>query len=322
MRNCEITEGRTGFCGTRKNVDGELYTLVYGDISALESRNIEIKPFYHFYPGSTALTFSTWSCNFRCPWCQNHHLSRAVPNPERTEYTPPEKIVKKAIDVGDDGLCASFQEPTLLFEYLLDLFPIAKEKGLYTSCVSNGYMSHEALKLLRESGLDALKIDVKGNEDVYRECCGGVDVTAVWNNVRYAIELGIHVEIVNLVVTGVNDTEDAILWLIENHLKSAGADIPLHFTRYFPAYEYRAAPTTMERLRWAYRKANGMGVTYPYVGNVYADEYNHTYCPECGEPVVKRKGHKVVKVRLTSDNKCMKCGNRISITGNAKESIC
>ncbi|MDP2765897.1 MAG: radical SAM protein [Candidatus Methanoperedens sp.] len=160
-RCCHIPEGKRGFCKTRANIDGKLYTLVYGDINALESRPIEIKPFFHFYPGSSALTFSTWSCNFTCPWCQNFHLSKKSPEPEDANFIAPEAIVKMAVENKDDGLCGSFTEPTLLFEYCLDAFPLARKKGLYNCFVSNGYMTLETLRMLKEAGMDAIKIDMK-----------------------------------------------------------------------------------------------------------------------------------------------------------------
>lgn len=132
-RRCLISEAKKGFCNTRMNIDGKLYTLVYGDINALESRHIEIKPFFHFYPGSSALTFSTWSCNFTCPWCQNFHLSRKRPDPGNPNFIAPEAIVKMAVDNKDDGLCGSFTEPTLLFEYCLDTFPLLRRSSFTTA---------------------------------------------------------------------------------------------------------------------------------------------------------------------------------------------
>ncbi|MDH5376512.1 MAG: AmmeMemoRadiSam system radical SAM enzyme, partial [Candidatus Bathyarchaeota archaeon] len=129
-RRCEILQDSKGLCKTRINIDGKLYTLVYGDTSAIESRPIEIKPFFHYWPGSTALTFSTWSCNLNCVWCQNFHLSKAEPQPAKAIYYPPEKVAELAIYNGDAGLCASFQEPTLLSEWTIPLFRSGKAKGI------------------------------------------------------------------------------------------------------------------------------------------------------------------------------------------------
>ena len=314
-RRCIISPNEKGCCKTRMNIDGRLYTLVYGDLSALESRPIEIKPFFHYWPGSTALTFSTWSCNFGCVWCQNFHLSTVEPNPASASYSSPQKIVELALKFGDEGLCASFQEPTLLTEWAIDLFKIGRAKGLYCCYVSNGYMTIEALKLLKEAGLDALKIDLKGDAETYRRYCGGTDVEKVWRNARQAKNMGIHVEIVNLVVTGVNDSQECLEWIIERHLKEVGPETPLHFTRYFPAYKFSNPPTKIETLEKAYEMAKKMGVLYPYVGNVAGHKYESTYCPNCGAVLIKRFGWQIIDYSITEDKKCPKCGFEIPITG-------
>jgi len=314
-RRCLISSGLKGFCKTRINLNGKLYTVVYGDLSALESRPIEIKPFFHYWPGSTALTFSTWSCNFDCIWCQNHHLSKTEPNPAKSSFYSPEKIVEAAIRGEDNGLCVSFQEPTMLTEWVLPVFRMAREKGLYRCYVSNGYMTLEALKLLKEVGMDGLKIDLKGDAEIYRKYCGGADVEKVWRNAREAKKLGFHVEIVNLVVTDVNDDEDCLRWVIEKHLEAVGPKTPLHFTRYYPAYKFHNAPTRIETLEKAYEMAKKAGVLYPYLGNVQGHGYEDTYCPNCGERLIHRFGYRTIRYRITDDKKCAKCGQLIPITG-------
>ncbi len=315
-RRCEIAEGQTGFCKTRRNFGGRLYTLVYGDISTVESRPIEIKPFFHYWPGSTALTFSTWSCNFSCVWCQNFHLSKTAPEPAKAAYYPPEKVVRLALKSGDAGLCASFQEPTLLTDWAVDAFSIGKRMGIKYCCyVSNGYMTLEALKALHEAGLDGLKMDVKGNCATYRQYCGGADVEKVWRNAKEAKRMGIHVEIVNLVVTGVNDDENTLKWVIKKHLENVGPETPLHFTRYFPAYKFHNPPTKIETLEKAYEMAKKAGVLYPYIGNVAGHKYENTYCPNCGEVLIKRYGYSVLKYAVADDKKCPRCRTEIPVTG-------
>lgn len=297
-------------------MDGALLTLVYGDLSALESRPIEIKPFFHFWPGSTALTFSTWSCNFDCAWCQNHHLSRTEPNPRKeTHFFPPDQIVNLALNQEDAGLCASFQEPTLLTEWALPVFSLGRKKGLYSCYVSNGYMTLEALKLLKEAGMTGLKVDLKGDRETYQNYCGGADPEKVWRNVHQAKKMGFHVEVVNLVVTGVNDDEECLRWIIKKHLKEAGPETPLHFTRYNPAYRFQNPVTSAETLEKAYIVAKKEGVLYPYLGNLQGHKYENTYCPKCGDTVIQRLDQTITQYRLTEGNKCPKCGQRIHITG-------
>ena len=314
-RRCTIEPNQVGTCKTRQNIEGKLYTLVYGDLSAVESRPIEIKPFFHYWPGSSALTFSTWSCNFDCPWCQNHDLSKSGPRPERSESTPPATIVHRALDSGDEGLCASFQEPTLLTDWAADAFSLSKTQGLYCCYVSNGYMTLEALDLLRRSGLDGLKIDVKGDESAYQGFCGSVDANIPWRNAQAAKKMGMHVEIVNLIVPGVNDSDSAVAFVIENHLKYLGSETPIHFTRYVPAYKFRAPATSVERLERIRESASKAGVKYAYVGNVPEHRYENTICPECGECVITRQGYTIASYKLTRGHRCPKCSTTVPITG-------
>jgi pyruvate formate lyase activating enzyme len=279
----------------------------------LESRPIEIKPFFHYFPGTKALTFSTFGCNFHCPWCQNFHISRGEPEPRKGNFVPPQKMVDLTLEYRDSGLCVSFQEPTLLFEYSLEVFPLAKEKGLYNCFVSNGYQTESALKMLADVGLTGLKIDLKGDKEVYKDQCKDVDVEKIWENAKKAKKLGIHVEIVNLVITDVNDDEECLEYVINNHIKYLGEEVPLHFTRYHPAYKFHNPATKIEILEKAYKMAKKKGIQYPYLGNVLGHEYENTYCPNCEGLLIKRYGHRVVKNQINEDYRCGKCGIEIPI---------
>lgn len=314
-RICTITLGEKGFCKTRMNIGGKLYTLVYGDLSAVESRPIEIKPFFHYWPGSTALTFSTWSCNLNCPWCQNFQLSKTSPDPAKARYFSPEQVLEMALRTRDAGVCASFQEPTLLTDWNLYLFKLASARGLYCCYVSNGYMTLDMLRLLREAGMDGLKIDIKGDAETYAKYCGGADVEVVWRNIREARKMGFHVEVVNLIIPNVNDDEACLEQIIERHLKEAGTDTPIHFTRYFPAYKFQKPPTPIKTLEKAYKKARKAGIHFPYLGNVPGHPYENTYCPNCGEKLIQRHGYTITQYRITQDKKCPKCRTEIPLRG-------
>ncbi|MCX8191233.1 MAG: radical SAM protein, partial [Nitrososphaerales archaeon] len=229
-RFCEIAPNQLGFCKTRKNIDGKLYTLEYGDISSISANPIEKKPFFHFWPGSYALTIGSWSCNFTCPWCQNYGISKYPPNLNRSNYLSPKGFVRAVREEGCQGTSISFNEPTLLLEYSLDVFTIAREEGFYNTFVTNGYMSLEALRLLKEYGLDAMNIDIKGDEEAVKKYCG-VDVNRVWRNCVEAVKLGIWIEITTLIIPGVNDDEECLRSIANRIRRDLGENTPWHVTQ-------------------------------------------------------------------------------------------
>ena len=312
-QRCLIPDGEFGLCATRVNLSGELYTTVYGDILACESRPVEIKPFFHFHPGKTMMTFCGPSCNLRCQWCQNHSLSRAMPKPPGVRRVDPSEIIDAARAAGDIGLCASFTEPTLLFEFCLELFRESREIGMVNTFVSNGYMRPEALNMLARSGLNAINIDIKGSDGVYREQCrAGLGDRPVWENVRFALALGLHVEVVHLVVSGLNDSEGAFHEICSKHLEFAGPEVPLHITSYRPAYRYRQPPTSIDFLERAYHAAREAGILFPYLGNVPGHAFENTYCPDCGKLLLARSGFRLEQ-DLTEGYRCGSCGFRLPV---------
>ncbi|MGQ9543249.1 MAG: AmmeMemoRadiSam system radical SAM enzyme [Candidatus Bathyarchaeia archaeon] len=314
-RRCLIPPGEVGFCRTRMNIEGQIYTLVYGDISSISINPIEKKPLFHFWPGSKALTIGSWGCNFPCLWCQNYEVSKTPPNPLTARYTSPQDLLKANLKTGFQGTSISFNEPTLMLEYALDLFPLAKKLGLYNTYVSNGYMTSLALHRLRDTGLDALKFDVKGGVDSVRKYCNA-DVQVVWRNVKASRDLGIHVEVVVLLIPGVNDSTETISEVVKEHLEYAGPKVPLHFTRFYPNYRMLDVEATpVKTLEKAHSIARREGVNYVYLGNCPGHRYENTYCAKCGELLIRRHIFDIVEYRLGVNNTCPACGQDIPITG-------
>jgi pyruvate formate lyase activating enzyme len=319
-RRCEIPLDGLGFCKTRINIDGKLYSLEYGNISSISANPIEKKPFFHFYPASKALTIGSYSCNFSCPWCQNWSISKHSPELKGNNYVSPETFVKMVKERGCQGISVSFNEPTLLFEYSLDVFDLTKTKkeGYYNTYVTNGYMSSEALKLLVKHGLDAMNVDVKGDEEAVRKYCGA-DVDKVWRNIKEAKKMGIHLEVTTLVIPGVNADEECLRGIASRIRNEIGENTPWHITQYYPAYKslqmglYKGR-TPVEMLERAWEIGKEEGLNYVYLGNVPGHPYENTYCPGCGELLIRRYGFDVVNYRITSGNKCPKCNKFIPIT--------
>ncbi|MEM2934991.1 MAG: AmmeMemoRadiSam system radical SAM enzyme [Candidatus Thermoplasmatota archaeon] len=308
-RHCIIDENSFGFCKTRKNIDGKIYTLKYGEISSISVNPIEKKPLFHFWPGSFALTAGSFGCNFTCDWCQNYEISK---NPTaKGEYISPEDFVKIVKEKNCQGTSISFNEPTLMLEYAIDVFSLASKEGYYNTFVTNGYMGKEALKALAENGLDAMNIDIKGDEKVVKEYCNA-NVEIVWRNAEIAIEQGIWIELTTLVITGLNDREE-ILRGIAKRIYNLGENIPWHITRYFPSYKFSAPPTDLATLEKAYKIGKEEGLNYVYIGNVPFHPYENTYCPSCNELLIKRSLYDI-KCKI-ENNRCPKCGEKIPIIG-------
>ncbi len=312
-RRCVISPGKLGFCKTRQNQDGELHTLQYGLSSGISANPMEKKPFYHFWPGSYALTVGSWSCNSSCPWCQNFHTSKFPPDPTKSEYITPEKFVELMKKYRCQSTSISFNEPTLSLEWSIDLFKLARAQGFSNTFVTNGYMTLETLRILHDAGLDALCIDVKGDVEAVRKYCG-LDVQVVWRNVRESKKLGMHVEVVNLVIPGVNDREEQLRKLAKRHLREADRETPLHFTAYYPAYKFDAPPTPVSTLERAHDVAVSEGLEFVYIGNVPGHQYENTYCPGCGELLIKRFGLELLETNFKGNN-CPSCGHEIPLVG-------
>ncbi|MCX8184938.1 MAG: radical SAM protein [Sulfolobales archaeon] len=315
-KTCLILPGRRGSCGNYYNIDGRLTHLGYGKLSAIESRPIEIKPLFHYWPNSTALTYSTWGCNFYCPWCQNYHLSFTHPSGSES-IVAPERLVEIAIRRGDEGLSASFNEPTVNFDYVVDASEIARKRGLYSMVVTNNYFTERALRLLVESGVDGFSADIKGCPSM-KKALVGVDHFKVFQNAKLALDLGAHVEMVYLVVTNTNDFEECYEWIIDNHLKYLESSTPLHVNRYYPIHRWREPQTPLEELLKIREEAVRAGVEFVYIGNTDVAEFESTKCPSCGKMLIERSSYRVTYFNLDkAGNKyrCSRCGREIPLRG-------
>lgn len=296
-RRCLLVEGGKGWCRTRTNYEGKLYTLIYGAVSSLSANPIEKKPLYHFYPGSRALTAGSWSCNFGCPWCQNWDISKTAP-PPHSQIMSPEDFIRETLRQGCQGTSISFNEPTLSLEWSLDVFGLAREKGLYNTFVTNGYMTEEALALLAEAGLNAMNVDIKGEAPTIRKHCKGIEVEQVWARCQQALELDLHLEITTLVIPSVNDGDECLSNIASRIATELGVEVPWHVSGYFPAYHFTAPPTSINTLERACDIGRGAGLQYVYIGNMPGHPGDNTHCPNCGEAIILRQGFSVLEYHL------------------------
>lgn len=314
--NCRIKHEKFGYCGVRLNRAGELFTTIYGVVSSKAVDPIEKKPLFHFYPGSSVYSLGTLGCNMRCKHCQNWEIAHARVESYfyPVEYLPPEEAVSEALEAGSKGIALTYNEPTIWIEYAFDLFKLAKEKGLYTAFVTNGFINPEPLKEISEY-LDAYRVDIKGfREESYMQIAGLKRYKAVYEACYLAYhDLKLHVELVTNIIPGVNDSEEdlrSIARWIKNEL---GPEVPWHVTRFYPYLGFsRKYPTPIETLHLAYRIGYEEGLYFVYTGNVPGDPGENTYCPECRRTVIKREGFYVVE-KHTENGHCAYCGFDLNI---------
>lgn len=310
---CVIAEGKHGRCLTRENRGGKLYTLIYNVVSSVAVDPIEKKPLYHFLPGTLSYSLGTVGCNFRCMHCQNYTISQIRLDEARTIEIPPEDAVNRAVFEGCRNIAFTYNEPAIWFEYTYDTARLARDAGIATVYVTNGYISEEALRTIAPY-LDAFRVDIKSfRDDFYRKVCGA-RLEPVLRSARLARELGMHVEVVNLVIPTMNDSPEELRELVRWVRDNLGAHTPMHFTRFYPYYKLGTLPTTpLGTLETAYGIAREEGMKYVYVGNVPGGEHDDTHCPVCGELLIKRYGFEVLHLGITSGGKCPACGAVVDV---------
>jgi pyruvate formate lyase activating enzyme len=307
---CRIKPEKRGICGVRKNDGGTLNTLVYGKLIAMHVDPIEKKPLYHFIPGHLSYSIATAGCNFRCLHCQNADISQ-IPAGEGVipgQFVEPERVVAEALAAGCLSIAYTYTEPTIFFEYALDVSRLAVEKGLRNVFVSNGYMTEEAARTI-EPYLDAINVDLKGDDEFYKKVCGA-RVEPVKRTIELLWSLGIWVEVTTLLIPGYNDSDEKLRDIAE-FLSGICPDIPWHVTAFYPTFKLRdAPPTAAKTIRRAAEIGRGAGLHFVYGGNIPGEDENTT-CPRCGEALVERLGFRVARNGVV-DGRCPSCGEEVA----------
>lgn len=287
---CTLKDGQIGFCKARKNIDGKLYSMVYGKASSIHVDPIEKKPLYHFLPGSGVYSLSTTGCNLQCKFCQNWQISQVFPWDLESKPMTPAEIVEAALKSGSKSIAYTYNEPTISAEYMIDIATLARKKGLKNVVVSAGYINPEPLKDILKV-VDAYKIDLKGFDEKFYHELTSAELAPVLEALKIIKQSGVHLEIVNLMITGENDTDEEMrkmcLWIKEN----LGTDVPVHFTRFHPDYKLvNKPPTPPETVKRARQIALEVGLKYVYTGNMDDPEGSTTYDPKTHEVLIERQG--------------------------------
>ena len=310
FRCCTIPDGGRGFCTTRENRGGTLYTLVFDRPCSLQVDPVEKEPLFHFLPGTSIFCLSTSSCNYRCRFCQNWHISFRRPEEVSSYDLNAGDIVRLAKENGCPTISHTYAEPTVHYEYLLAVARKAHEEELHFIFHTNlGFMPEPLKEILPHC--DALCVDLKGfDEDYYERMCNG-SLDRVLENLLILKRSGVHFELVNLVLPTQNDDPREVgrmcRWIKDN----LGADTPLHFSRFFPTHQFRELPPTPPAtLESCYDIAREEGLNFLTIGNMPGHRANSTFCPDCGERLIHRR-HFAVREKKLKEGRCPKCNREI-----------
>ena len=310
FRRCIVPEDGRGFCRNKVNIGGRYYTLVYGRPSALQIDPIEKEPSYHMWPGATIFCTGTASCNNRCKFCQNWHLSqRSFEEIDHVALTP-QQTVELAQKEDCDAVSFTYNEPTVFYEHMFDVAKAAKEAGLGALFHTNGGMNEEPLAALL-AYMDAVTVDLKAFTPEFYQEVSSSELEPVLRTLQQIHRSGAHLEIVNLVIPTLNDDMDDVRRMCQWIRDMLSAEVPVHFNRFSPQYKLTSLPATpITTLESAARIADEEGLQYVYIGNSPGHRRNSTFCPACGEMIIGRV-HFTVGSLDVEEGKCRFCGHGV-----------
>jgi pyruvate formate lyase activating enzyme len=309
--NCLITEGKTGNCKVRRNVNGKLIAETWGYLSAVHLDPIEKKPLYHFFPGRQILSLGSVGCNMHCRCCQNWQISQVpVPGDGVSDFTGPNVVVRKVLSVsGNIGVAYTYNEPTVWYEYMLETARLVRQAGLKNVMVSNGYINAGPLQELLEY-IDAFNIDLKGFTDKFYREYTGARLEPALQTLQQIKKANRHLEITNLVIPTQNDDIAVFRKMISWIATELGTDTVLHLSRYHPAFRSGEASTSAATLENFCHIAHEK-LHFVYAGNIHLEAFHDTYCPVCGNLLVSRTGYDVTVQSLTPGGACKRCGKNV-----------
>ena len=308
-RACKLQAGQRGFCFVRQASAEGIELTSYGRASGFCVDPIEKKPLYHFYPGTSVLSFGTAGCNLGCRFCQNWDISKARELDRLTPMTAPRAVVQAAREAGCKSVAFTYNDPVIFAEYAVDCAFAAREAGVKSVAVTAGYIGEQARERFFRP-MDAANVDLKAfSEDFYRRICFA-ELAPVLDTLRWLKqESRLWLEVTTLLIPGHNDTEAEIARLAEWFVEQLGPETPLHFSAFHPDFKLmNLPPTPPETLLRARRQAKAAGLRHVYTGNIQDAEGQASYCSACAQRVITRTGYRVDAFRLDESACCVGCG--------------
>jgi len=309
-KSCNIESGQRGDCKIRINRDGRLSAVTYGYPCAVNKDPIEKKPLFHMFPGTQILSLATAGCNLHCKNCQNWQISQANPEDIPAYHLPPENLVKVMLEAKCSSVAYTYTEPLAYYEYTLDSCRQVHEAEYHNVLVTAGYINKEPLRKLLPY-VHAANIDLKAYSDTfYRNICAGT-LKPVLDTLVLAKEYSVLVEITNLVIPTLNDTDKDFEQLCKWITFNMGKETPLHFSRFYPQYRLRnLPPTPLSTLERAREIALDNGLYYVYIGNIIAEDAENTKCHVCGKLLIRRKGYSILENNIINGS-CPQCKSEV-----------
>lgn len=309
--NCILDDGQTCFCRTRTNKNGKLYTDAYNNPCILQIDPVEKAPLYHFLPGTNSLSVAEAGCNLRCIYCQNWEASQVTPYETKNFSIDRKQIINYITEKNLKSICFTYTEPVVLYEYLMDIASESKKRNIKVSVATACFIEEKPLKEMCKN-VDAFVVSLKGwSEDFYKKICGS-KLKPVLDALITIKQEKAHLEIVILILLGLNDDRNSIKEMCVWIKKNLGSSVPVHYSRFYPAYKLKNLPhTPLSTMEDSRKIAFDAGLKYVYLDNVPGHEGSNTYCPNCNKTLIERHGLKVLSNFINID-KCDKCGEKIS----------
>ncbi len=305
---CLLKPGETGICQVRTNYDGKLITESANKVSSINFDPIEKKPLYHFHPGKNILSIGSLGCNLRCSFCQNCEISqpKSMRHAWFRNYDAEEMNQMATTNQDNIGVAYTYNEPTVYYEYMLDIAGRTKASGLKNVIVTNGFISPGPLKKILPY-IDAFNVDLKAfNNQFYKEQTES-SLAPVKKSMEIIRKAGKHLEVTYLLIPDLNDDREEFTSMVSWLKSSLGKETVLHISRFFPHHKLYKPVTPKQDLLDCYNIASSV-LDHVYLGNIHTSVGHNTRCTDCGNILIKRDGYRVKNTGLNKKGECTNCG--------------